>query len=108
MKMLYGLALENLLKACIVKRVRGAPAYSARRKLDWGVKPPHNLRVYAEKAGILTNVIEHLILDDLTDSITWQGRYPIPMGADWGGWCFKGYDLSQVVSLYSRIRAQLV
>jgi len=105
-KMLFGLALENLLKACFVTRMQGFPGYGNRGKIKWGVNPPHCLRKYAEKAGFTINALEARILDDLSDCVSWQGRYPVPMKA-----ALKessiGWQRGMIEALYLRIFEEL-
>jgi hypothetical protein len=74
---LYGLSLENLVKAVILTRKCGLPSRTARNRLDWGAKG-HDLVELARRAGLRLSEPQYNILKDLTDIIIWKGRYVVP------------------------------
>jgi len=77
--LLYGFAMENLIKACIVKKYPSLPRIDA-GKMRWDVGD-HDLVGLARKAGINLTPGDRLILDTLAKWAVWQGRYPVPMKA---------------------------
>ena len=74
--LLFGLALENLLKGIIVTK---NPA-SFSQKIRWSgkLKGGHNIVGLCEEAGISISDEEKRLLEELTESIIWRGRYPVP------------------------------
>ena len=78
--MLYGFAMENLIKALIVKKDPSLPLIE-KGAIKWGVNG-HDLLSLIEKAGIDPTEDERLILPALTEWAVWQGRYPTSMDAE--------------------------
>lgn len=83
--LLYGFAMENLIKALIVRKEPSLPSVD-NGKIHWDVGG-HDLLRLIEKAGVDLEpgermIDERMILKTLTDWAVWQGRYPTPMKAD--------------------------
>ena len=77
--LVYGFAMENLIKALIVKKDPCLPRIE-NDKIRWDVGD-HDLIGLFQKAGIKPAPGEKQILEILTDWAVWQGRYPVPMNA---------------------------
>lgn len=79
--LLCGLAVENYLKALIVKdlfgRQDGLPDPKAPLRLPVSLND-HDLRDLAERAHFECSEKERQLLSCLTRYTTWAGRYPIP------------------------------
>ncbi len=73
--LLYGLAVENLLKAIILKNVK--PAATRRRLPEWP-SDGHDLEKLASRAIVTLNDCERDMLRRLSAFVRWAGRYPIP------------------------------
>ena len=103
LSLLVAYALENLLKALIVKRDDGgiatplAKKYHARAKKrrgkqrvdakadDFGLPPDlakHDLNELANLAVVTLDRFEADLLERLTQAVVWSGRYRIPRGAN--------------------------
>ncbi|AQR69862.1 hypothetical protein BZG29_17165 [Janthinobacterium sp. LM6] len=100
-KLLYGLALENALKAEIVEinpedvelkiQQDGAGKPTRAHIKSLGVSNGHDLIALAEKAGIFGPKFSTILIDarsafafrevcrHLMEMVVWQGRYPVPM-----------------------------
>jgi hypothetical protein len=63
--MICGLSLELIYKAIIIEKGNK-------------FKPVHKLIYLAQKAGLKIDSHTEGILEILTESISWQGKYPIP------------------------------
>tara|TARA_B110001454_G_C12723340_1_gene436840 strand:- start:54661 stop:55296 length:636 start_codon:yes stop_codon:yes gene_type:complete len=63
-----GLAIELLLKACIVKRDGHCE----------NLKPIHQLNKIAKDAGFVVTDPQRRLLDVMTEYVYWLGRYPAP------------------------------
>jgi hypothetical protein len=72
--MLYGLALENLLKGLLVARGAGPKAGRALPKYV----TDHRLPKLIRRAGIEPGREEEQLLHWLTAVVTWKARYPVP------------------------------
>ena len=77
-RMLMGMSMENLLKSIIISR--GLPA-GQDGKLD-STFNGHNLNGLASRVGFARDERERELFDELTEFITWLGRYPIPKRAE--------------------------
>lgn len=102
-KLLYGLALENALKAEIVEinpedielkiQQDGAGKTTRAHIKSLGVSNGHDLIALAEKAGIFGPKFSTILIDErsafafrevcrhLMEMVVWQGRYPVPMSS---------------------------
>ena len=78
--MLVAYALENLLKAIIIRHRQNDLRGRLLRNLP-GVVKTHNLRDLAKKANVPVTVGEEDLLHRLCWQSTWAGRYPIPVEA---------------------------
>lgn len=67
--MICGLSLELLYKAIIIEKGNK-------------FKKVHELKYLAEEAGLKIDSYTEGILEILTESISWQGKYPIPKEKD--------------------------
>jgi hypothetical protein len=75
---LYALAVENLIKACIVSGNRGQPTMNNRGQIVWsGAGDGHDLVRLAQAAN-LTCDLDSGLLELLAQWIRWMGRYPLP------------------------------
>jgi len=77
--MLVAYALENLLKAIIIRHHQNDLRGRLFRKLPDVVVKTHNLKDLAKKANIPTTLEEEDLLVRLSRVSTWAGRYPIPI-----------------------------
>ena len=71
--MLWGMSLEDFLKSLTLKTggtLSKAGKYQGHSK--------HNLYTMATQAQFYPTTDQKLILDSLSDIVTWSGRYPIP------------------------------
>jgi len=77
--MLIGFALENLLKAKLIRLNRDVAStqFVATRKLPAFLKS-HDLRALAADAGFRPTQSDEVVLTLLTRAVVWDGRYPIP------------------------------
>ena len=74
--MLYGLTMENLLKAgLVVKGVAASPNGNFNQK-------SHDLHALARDFGLVLSFAETELLERLQHFIEWAGRYPIPLYRD--------------------------
>jgi hypothetical protein len=108
--LLCGLALENLLKALIVKQVfarqDGQPDPSAPTILPDYLKT-HNLCELANRAAFTPSDRERRTLIRLTHYVEWAGRYPIPRKRQPTLKRFIGVrDLADVESLAARLEGE--
>jgi hypothetical protein len=76
---LYGLAIENLLKAILMKNEPDRVSEGKLRKWPSG---GHDLIALATTSRIELTAEERDLLQRLTHFIRWAGRYPIPMKLD--------------------------
>lgn len=87
-RLLYGLSLELLFKCLIVAQ---------------GQKPPaiHDLMRLSENAGVTYEEAEQKLLHLLTETIRWEGKYPVPLSEDeWNSMCeLEGIVLYNAVPL---------
>lgn len=72
--LLYGLALENMIKGIIVQQ--RAPSASEVFAL-FGKSSGHNLGDLAEKASFVLSKDERDLLNRLSAYVEWAGRYPV-------------------------------
>jgi len=73
--LLFGLAVENVLKAMIVKN---DPTIVGDEKLGrWGARD-HDLVKLAERAGLQLEPADRDLLARLGLFLLWRGRYPVP------------------------------
>lgn len=75
--LLSGLAVENLLKAIIVKQLPPGASLVRRDKLDAGVKH-HKLTSLCDRARVTLSPKDKAFLERLTKFVEWRGRYPVP------------------------------
>jgi hypothetical protein len=71
--MLYGLALENLLKGIIISK---NPS-NYKNKIRWGKNKGHNLICLTNKISFKLTNDESKIINSLSEAIKWAGRYPV-------------------------------
>lgn len=115
--MLVAYALENLLKALVIRENRNNFRNRLFRKLPRVVKT-HNLRYLAKEANVPITLVEEDLLHRLSRQSTWAGRYPIPVeasalknvetysdGKSYLTACFYLGDVDHVTSLTERVRA---
>jgi len=77
-RMLMGFALENILKALLLKNPdRLQKVFSKDGNLSWD-KDGHNLIKLSSEAGISWSDTQHRYLELWQMCSTWAGRYPIP------------------------------
>src|SRR4030095_14840487 len=106
-KMLAGLMLENLLKGVLVSR------HGAFDSKGVFAHKTHNLIELAKRAKIPLSPEEEAAMKRLTRSVTWAGRYPIPLVyeqpvfGDGGGYLGKKGDIEVAMQLANRIRKVL-
>ena len=72
--MMYGFAIENLLKGIMVMR---NPSLVNDERI--GVPSTHNLAHLAQQAGYTPTANETRLLDALSTITTWSGRYPVAL-----------------------------
>jgi hypothetical protein len=72
--MLYGFALENLLKGLLIART---PHLISERSLSKRIVG-HNLRALLRNAGISVNAEEEEALRWTEEAVVWKARYPVP------------------------------
>jgi len=77
--LLYGLALENILKAILLTT---SPDAITDGKLRKWPKDGHDQILLAHEAKIKLTINEENILRRLSEFVRWAGRYPIPKSAD--------------------------
>lgn len=104
--MLIAFALENLLKAAVVRN--NASSYAQAQRLPKSLNE-HDLVVLARRAGLRLNQPDRELLERLTRDAKWFGRYPVPVeplalrahisyGAD---------DSDKLLALVQRVRDEL-
>lgn len=76
--MLYGLAIENLIKGLIAAHEGAKIHRNERKELDVG---QHSLVRLAKRARLKLSDDENTILEELTHFILWRGKYMRPMSA---------------------------
>ncbi|MFC1989444.1 hypothetical protein ACFLVW_02615 [Chloroflexota bacterium] len=76
--MLVAYALENLLKAIIIRNRQNSLRNRLFKRLP-GVFTTHDLRGLAEEANVPTSVAEEDLLHRLSLQSIWSSRYPIPI-----------------------------
>ncbi|MEK8018399.1 MAG: hypothetical protein VSS75_016135 [Candidatus Parabeggiatoa sp.] len=74
--MLYGLSIENLLKAVLIKK---GDAFKENGKFKYA---HHCLLDLIKKADIGITEKERLLLEKLEKFILWAGRYPLPFNVE--------------------------
>jgi len=111
--MLYGLTVENLLKAGLV--IKGV---AIKANGNFGLKT-HNLHSLASEFGLLLLPEELEFVERLQTFVEWAGRYPIPLypeglyAKDWvNGSKVALYDVSnldcvRINKLLNKIESQL-
>jgi len=114
--LLYGLALENLLKAIIIKT---DPAVIIDGELRRWPAGGHDLLILCNVAKIKTTKVEKDLLARLTSFVRWAGRYPIPNAAsnmrlaqssvdpDFIPLPFNPHELPASDALYARLESQV-
>jgi hypothetical protein len=77
--LLAGLAVENFLKAIIVKRLLagGKPVTEADVLVIFRGK--HDLTVLSQRADVKLTPAERELLERLSTFVNWAGRYPVPI-----------------------------
>lgn len=92
--MLYGCAMENVIKGYLIKKHEGFDKARAANQEAWeraGAKDQkaweklwqhHKISKLAEATGLPLTSEQKLLLQSLQSFIRWTGRYPIPMGRD--------------------------
>jgi aryl-alcohol dehydrogenase-like predicted oxidoreductase len=103
--LLYGAAVENLLKA--IRVAQGVPALTG-RSLN-GDLATHDLRRYAEEAGLKPDKTEARLLQQLQDVLE-AGKYPVAKkpGRNALAWSFDyPGDISAIWALLERVDAML-
>lgn len=111
--MLYGLVVENLLKAVLVKK-----GVALTKSGQFALRS-HNLQQLTCDAGLRISAAEAELLERLQLFVEWAGRYPIPLQeenlyprqmVDGGGGALHGIstaDRGKVVKLVERIETLL-
>ena len=74
--MLYGWAMENMIKGYLVKKHSGFEQARAAKQSEWN---GHKLSGLALATGLSLTPEQQLLLRNLEAFIVWAGRYPIPM-----------------------------
>jgi hypothetical protein len=77
--MLYGCAMENIIKGYLIKKHGGFEPARAVYKKAWG---KHQISVLAVATGLPLTPEQRLLLCSLEAFIVWAGRYPISMNRD--------------------------
>lgn len=78
--MLFGFAIENALKGLWIEKFK-IDSETPVDRLPEKIKN-HNLESLAEDVNISLNKNERKVLNQLTESILWAGRYPIPINVN--------------------------
>lgn len=111
--MLYGLALENLLKAGLVHKGLGTLPNG-----NFNLKS-HALEDLADELDIVLLADERELLERLEQFIEWAGRYPLPLyaqalypramvdGSEAAMHGLSSLDRSRVAALIERVRSEL-
>jgi len=74
--MLFGMAFESLLKGILISR---RPELVSEKGVDEQIsRGDHSLVEYFQAADISFTQSEKFLLERLSDSVRWAGRYPIP------------------------------
>jgi hypothetical protein len=76
---LVGLALENLLKGLLLAR---DPGLAAGGRLAREIGDSHRLSTLFQRASIPLSTEQVKLVDRLSESILWAGRYPVPKTED--------------------------
>jgi hypothetical protein len=103
--LLYGAAVENLLKAILV--AQGVPAVKG-RSLNPDLAT-HELSRYAAQAGLKATKLEERLLRQLQDVLE-AGKYPVAKkpGRNAAAWSFSyPEDISRIWALLERLDAEL-
>lgn len=93
--MLLGLALEVLIKGYLIAR---NPSLVEQQRIAARISADHKLQALFVMAGIPASAAEGEVLDQLTESVTWAARYPVPRSQNdfrpralpTGGYTFPG------------------
>jgi hypothetical protein len=114
--LLFGLALEVLLKGFLVAR---DPSLVQQQRIAAEISSGHDLKKLFAGAGIGVSVVEAGILDRLSESITWASKYPVPISQEkfkpvalpTGGYTFPGafsdQDIEVFTSLWNRVQSEI-
>jgi len=110
--MLFGLAMENMLKALIVATNPDYPRLTSDARLDWGANG-HDLVRLSEKSQLALEPHETWVLKEYSKAVVWKSRYPLPIGASRftdelvieQNMSFPGW--SQTLNLFIKIRCEL-
>lgn len=77
--MLYGCAMENMIKGYLIKKHGGFEQARATKRFAWD---RHQVSELAPATGIPVTPEQKLLLRSLEAFIVWAGRYPISMKRD--------------------------
>jgi hypothetical protein len=119
--MLWGFAVENVLKGLIVAADDSAVTVDGMAVgFVWQGKRGHDLRWLARRAGVsMVSPEEEAILEKLSHATRWSGRYPLPNqlgdqrtategeGERRGPRSIDGEELAVIRALYQRLHEQL-
>ncbi len=78
--LLYALAIENALKGIVVGRDNSLISPKTLARIFKSTR--HNLRELGRVSGLHLSIPEQALLDKLTATIKWVGRYPTPLNED--------------------------
>lgn len=110
--MLYGFALENLLKGhWVLTDTSTIMLVDGRVTTEWDKdNKGHNLIWLAGSQSISLDDAETQLLDFLTKVTTWGGRYPAPKNAFWGELGMEWNEAKRIVytRLYEHFRKKLL
>jgi len=102
--MLYGYAIENLLKSLLIKN--GINLFQ-KGKLKKEYKT-HDLNKLFEMCRLIRSTDEKEILDILSNSVIWAGRYPVPSKIQEKNKLFSsGKQIFIPENLYKRLLAEV-
>jgi hypothetical protein len=107
--MLVAYAIENLLKAALVRR----PSHDLRRQVERSARLPrqlatHDLSRLAKSLRIDITPDEHGLLRRLARAATWSGRYPVPKGVERRDVAYNWpRDIDHLATFIAGVRRQL-
>ena len=115
--MLVAYALENLLKAILIRDRQNGLRNRLFKRLPHVVKT-HDLTYLAKEANVSVSLVEEDLLHRLSWQSTWAGRYPIPVeasalrnvesysdGKSYLTACFYRNDADNLTDLIKRVKA---
>lgn len=79
--LLCGYAIENLLKACTVARLRKSGKSVIKNAALKGLAKHHRLLTMCRDEGLTLSKREEILLEQLETAVSWMARYPVSLTA---------------------------